>query len=109
MTAHDQRVGRVRDELVDEATIRLWASSIINIAKGDIRKQMDHAPRSAIDEPKPWFYIGMCPNVDVFCTVFGTAGTVRLYKLSVEETDRTFGERVGYYVSMSRFSARSPV
>ncbi|THZ60996.1 hypothetical protein D6C85_09632, partial [Aureobasidium pullulans] len=69
----------------------LWVSSVCEVAKANIKKQMTKAPSSVRMNPAPWFHIGTCPTIDVFCHIFRLATPKKSFKIAATELDRALG------------------
>ncbi|THZ18735.1 hypothetical protein D6C91_05400 [Aureobasidium pullulans] len=74
-----------------------WVSSVCEVAKANIKKQMTKAPSSVRMNPAPWFHIGTCPTIDVFCHIFRLATPKKSFKIAATvkiaatELDRALG------------------
>ncbi|THX47659.1 hypothetical protein D6D06_09504 [Aureobasidium pullulans] len=69
----------------------LWVSSVCEVAKANIKKQMSKASTSVRRKPAPWFHIGTCPTTDVFCHIFRLATPKKSFKIAATEVDRALG------------------
>jgi len=77
----------------------LWVSSVCEVAKANIKKQMSKASTSVRRKPAPWFHIGTCPTTDVFCHIFRLATPKKSFKIAATELDRALGGPVENFVS----------
>ncbi|THY83454.1 hypothetical protein D6C95_08457 [Aureobasidium pullulans] len=77
----------------------LWVSSVCEVAKANTKKQMTKAPSSVRMNPAPWFHIGTCPTIDVFCHIFRLATPKKSFKIAATELDRALGGPVENFVS----------
>ncbi|KAL2032391.1 hypothetical protein VTO58DRAFT_105563 [Aureobasidium pullulans] len=69
----------------------LWVSSVCEVAKANIKKQISKASTSVRRKPAPWFHIGTCPTTDVFCHIFRLATPKKSFKIAATEVDRALG------------------
>lgn len=98
---NNQNQGRHNSPYDDMATILHLATSVREVAKANIKKQMTKATDAVFKKPIPWLFFGTCPSEDVLCYLFELGSAKKTFKISATELDRLLGGEVDNFVSFS--------